>query len=321
MTGRLERRDRLPPALLGRPYAGGAQLRWGRRGGALRLAFLGTPDTAVPTLHGLLDAGHEIAVVVSRPDRRRGRGGTPVPSPVKAAALAGGVPVSDHPDDVLAAKVELAVVVAYGRIIRAPLLGDVPLVNVHFSLLPRWRGAAPVERAILAGDERTGVSLMRVEEGLDTGAVYCRAETAVGPGETAVALASRLAVLGRDLLVGALADGLGTPAPQEGAATYADKIEPGERRLDWGRPAAQLDRVVRIGRAWTTFRGKRLLVLAAEPAPEDVGGAPGLLVDAVVATAQGSLRLVTVQPEGRGPLDAGAWRRGARLPAGARLGS
>ena len=137
-----------------------------------RLAFLGTPDLAVPPLCALEAAGFEVALVVSQPDRRRGRGSGLSPSPVKVAALELGIPVTDRVDDVLAAGVDLGVVVAFGRLIRPHVLEAVPMVNVHFSLLPRWRGAAPVERAILAGDDRTGVDLMVVEEALDTGGIW-----------------------------------------------------------------------------------------------------------------------------------------------------
>ena len=136
-----------------------------------RLVFLGTPDASVVPLRALADAGHHIALVVSQPDRRRGRGRQTSPSPVKAAALELGLPVTDDVDDALAVGADLGVVVAFGRLIRPHVLAALPMVNIHFSLLPRWRGAAPVERAILAGDARTGVDLMGVEEGLDTGAV------------------------------------------------------------------------------------------------------------------------------------------------------
>ncbi len=139
-----------------------------------RLAYLGTPQMAVPPLRALVEAGHEVVLCVTRPDRRRGRGGATTPSPVKAAAIDLGVPVSHELLEVATAGVELAVVVAYGRIIPSALLTQIPMLNVHFSLLPRWRGAAPLERAILAGDAETGVCLMKIEEGLDTGPVYAR---------------------------------------------------------------------------------------------------------------------------------------------------
>lgn len=205
---------------------------------------------------------------------------------------------------------ELGVVVAYGRIIKPDVLAALPMVNIHFSLLPRWRGAAPVERAILAGDEVTGVCLMDVEEGLDTGAVYRRVETPIGPEETAAGLTARLADMGAAMLVTALGEGLGDPVPQVGEPTYAAKVEPQDLHLDWARPAAELHRVVRVGRAWTTHRGRRLLVLAA--CPDDApGGPPGQVDGDVVATGAGGLRLVTVQPEGKRPMPASDWRRGA----------
>ena len=275
----------------------------------------------MPTLRGLVDAGHDVAVVVSRPDKRRGRGGHPAPSPVKAAASELGLPVVESPDDVLSFGVDLGVVVAYGRIIRPPLLTSVPLINVHFSLLPRWRGAAPVERAILAGDEITGVCIMGVEAGLDTGPVYRRAATAVGATETAGELRTRLADLGRDLLVEALAEGLGTPQAQVGEPTIAAKITSDELHIDWTACSERVLRVVRLERAWTTWKGKRLLVLAAAPAPGDGGGPPGHLAGDVVTTGRGAVRLVSVQPEGRAPLDAAAWVRGARPAPDARLGA
>src|SRR4051812_473977 len=148
-----------------------------------RLVYLGTPEMAVPPLRALHAAGHELALVVSRPDKRRGRGGLLVPSPVKAAALDLGVPVTDRPDDATEVGADLGVVVAYGRIIKRPVLERLAMINLHFSSLPRWRGAAPVERALLAGDPTTGVCVMAVEEGLDTGGVYARSELAIGPDE------------------------------------------------------------------------------------------------------------------------------------------
>jgi methionyl-tRNA formyltransferase len=263
-----------------------------------------------------------VAVVVSRADTRRGRGGAFTASPVKAAALAAGIPVTEAAEDIVSAGVDLGVVVAFGRLIRPAVLDRVPLVNLHFSLLPRWRGAAPVERAVLAGDPTTGVCLMALEEGLDTGGVYRRYETPIGDAETAEELRARLAVAGSALLVDALASGLGTPIPQEGEVTYAAKLTSEDRHLDWSASATQVSRVVRIGRAWTTFRGKRLLILDAAPVP-DVGLAPGALAvdgEALVGTAAGALALRIVQPEGRGPLPAADWARGARLEPGDRLG-
>ncbi|CAN5694128.1 hypothetical protein BH20ACT2_BH20ACT2_25400 [soil metagenome] len=166
--------------------------------------YLGTPGEAVPPLHALVDAGFDVALVVSRADTRRRRGGAHQPSPVKAAALALGLAVTDQVDDVVEVGAELGVVVAYGRIIRPPMLAALAMVNLHFSRLPRWRGAAPVERAILAGDDRTGVDLMAVEEGLDTGGLYRRAKLAIGADETAAELRARLVAAGTVLLVDAL---------------------------------------------------------------------------------------------------------------------
>ena len=169
---------------------------------------------AVVPLRALVDAGHEVAMVVSQPDRRRGRGGDLLPSPVKAAATELGLPVTDRVDDVLAVGAELGVVVAYGRLVRPHVLAALPMVNVHFSLLPRWRGAAPVERAILAGDERTGVCLMALEEGLDTGPVYACEEVPIGPEQTADELRAQLTDIGTDLLVRLLDEGLPEPRPR-----------------------------------------------------------------------------------------------------------
>ena len=215
---------------------------------------------------------------------------------------------------------ELGVVVAFGRIIKPEILAALPMLNVHYSLLPRWRGAAPVERAILAGDRVTGVCLMAVDEGLDTGDVYRCQEVDVGAAETAGELTDRLAQLGADLLVQSLGAGLGPPRPQEGEPTYADKITAADLHLDWAHPAVLLHRVVRLGRAWTTWRGHRILVLEAEPA--DGGpGPPGTLDGTVVAAGEGALRLITVQPEGRRPMAAGAWVHGARPGVGEALGA
>ncbi len=236
-----------------------------------------------------------------------------MPTPVKAAAGRLGVPVSSDISAAVDSGAELGVVVAYGRIIKADVLAALPMVNLHFSLLPRWRGAAPVERAILAGDEVTGVCVMEVAEGLDTGGVYRRRETAIRLDENAAELTARLAVIGSDLLVEALATGLGSPEPQVGDATYAAKIDPAELRLDWTRPAVELQRVVRIGRAWTTWSGRRLLILRAAIGEAD--GSPGSLHGDVVATGQGGLRLEVVQPEGKRPMAGADWVRGGQVDA------
>ncbi len=290
-----------------------------------RLVFLGTPDAAVLPMRTLVDAGHDVVLVVSRPDRRRGRGGGLVPSPVKRAALDLGLEVTDSLGDVVGAGAELGVVVAYGRIIPVSVLDHLPMVNLHFSLLPRWRGAAPVERAILEGDAETGVCLMAVEAGLDTGPVYAEQETEIDEEETADELRSRLVVIGCRLLADHLAHGLkGLPVPRDqiGEPSYAEKILPAELELQWDQPGTQIRRVIRLGRAWTTFRGRRLTVLRATGASGADGSVPpGSLDGPEVAAGGGTrVRMVTVQPEGRRPMDAGDWLRGVRPRPGERLG-
>jgi len=287
----------------------------------MRIVFLGTPAMAVPPLRALVEAGHDVALVVTRPDKRRGRGGALRPSPVKQAAVELGLPVTDRIDDVLDLDppAELGVVVAFGRLIKPHVLDRLPMINLHFSLLPRWRGAAPVERAILAGDETTGVAVMAVEEGLDTGAVYDEAEVAIGPDETADELRARLVDLGTDLLLGVIENGLDVKRVQEGESTYARKLEPAELELDWRRAAEELQRVVRVGPARSTWRGRRLRVLRSSVGP-DRGLEPGQLDGTAVGTGDGTLVLMEVQPEGRPRLPADAWVRGARVRPDDRLG-
>jgi methionyl-tRNA formyltransferase len=296
-----------------------------------RLVYLGTPVAAVPPLRTLVAAGHDVALVVSRPDKRRGRGGALAPSPVKAAALELGLPVTDDLAEATTVGAELGVVAAYGRIIPVSILDELPMVNLHFSLLPRWRGAAPVERALLEGDAETGVCLMAVEAGLDTGAVYAVEATGIDPDETVDELRDRLVGIGCRMLEQHLAEGrAGLPVPrdQAGNPTYAEKLLSHELELDWERPATHLRRVVRLGRAWTTFRGKRLRVLSAGAAgtdPADGHGdavlAPGEVSGTTVGAGEGTrLELVTVQPEGKRPMEASAWRNGVQPGPGERLG-
>jgi len=282
--------------------------------------YLGNPEVAVPPLTALHDAGHEVVLVVTSPERRRGRRSAPTPTPVGALAADLGLPVAHDLDAVAGCGADLGVVVAFGRIIGVEVLRQVPMVNLHFSLLPRWRGAAPVERALLAGDQMTGVCLMTVAEGLDTGGVHARVEVPIDPDDTADGLRARLAVLGARLLVDALDGGLSEPEPQEGVVTHAHKLHRDDRRLDWGRPAADLERLVRVGGAWTTFRDGDLKVWRAEVVDVAVPGLPGALVGDLVATGGGSLRLVEVQPASRSRMDAAAWLGGARPAAGERLG-
>ena len=284
-----------------------------------RLVYLGTPELAVPPLRALHEAGFEIALVISRADKRRTRGSALAPSPVKAAAIELGLPVSDQVDDALSVGADLGVVVAFGRLIKPHVLDRLPMVNLHFSLLPRWRGAAPVERAILAGDRETGVDVMAVEEGLDTGGIYAEDRVAIDDDLTLSDLRGVLVQRGTRLLLDLLRDGIGDARPQVGEPTYAAKIDPDELRLDWSQPAVQLARVVRLGEAWTTFRGRRLKVHRAH-AIERSTLAPGVLDGAVVGTADGALELVVVQPEGKAPMPVAAWRNGARPQLGERLG-
>ena len=273
----------------------------------MRIIFFGTPDDAVPSLRALHAAGHEIVLVVTQPDRRRGRGGTTDPSPVKVAAEELGLPVRtperarELRDEVAESGADVGVVVAFGQILPEPLFTAVPLgfVNVHFSLLPRWRGAAPVERALLAGDAETGVCIMEIAKGLDTGAVYARATTHIGGDETAGELRARLVELGTALLLETLPD-LAQIAPEEqaGDPTYADKLTVEEFELDWSRPASELHRVIRAGNprpgAWTSVDGKRIKIWRSRVADD------------------GALELLEVQPEGRPRMQFDDWIRGHR---------
>lgn len=289
-----------------------------------RLVYLGTPEMAVPPLKALHAAGFDIVLVVTGADKRRGRGKTTSPTPVKEAALGLGLPVSHDVADIAGAGADLGVVVAFGQLLRRPVLEALPMINLHFSLLPRWRGAAPVERAILAGDDRTGVCVMAVEEGLDTGGVYARSELAIRRTSTAAELGAQLTEVGSRLLVDTLQAGVGEPEPQVGEPTYAHKLTAADRELVWDRRADEVHRVVRVGGAWTTFRGRRLKVVEAGIDGSDEvrsDDAPGTLAGNRVATGDGALRLITVQPEGKGPVAAADWLRGVRPEPGEQLGA
>jgi methionyl-tRNA formyltransferase len=274
----------------------------------MRLVYFGTPAPSVPALRALHDAGHEIAFVVTQPDRRRGRGGAEIASPVKVAAAEVGIPVHtprrarEVVDAVAASGAELGVVVAFGQLLPPALLDAVPLgfVNVHFSLLPRWRGAAPVERAILAGDTETGVCIMALEAGLDTGPVYARAATPIPPDATAGDVTDALVAIGTDLLVATLPRiGELVPEPQTGEPTYADKLAVEEFELRPDRTPTELVRTVRAGNprpgAWATVGGSRVKVWRAD-------------------VRDGAFVPLEVQPEGKGRMPADAWRRGRREP-------
>ncbi|MHA6347299.1 methionyl-tRNA formyltransferase [Roseivivax sp. CAU 1761] len=302
----------------------------------MRIVFMGTPDFAVPALDALLEAGHEIAAVYSQPPRPAGRGHKLRPSPVQARAEALGLPVR-HPDSFrdAAAREEfagfapdVAVVAAYGLILPQAVL-DIPArgcLNIHASLLPRWRGAAPIHRAILAGDAETGICIMQMEAGLDTGPVLLRQATAIAPDETTGALHDRLAALGAEAIVAALAgiDALvPTPQPEEGV-TYAAKIDKAEARIDWTRPAAEVARLIRglspFPGAWTEAGETRIKLLGAGPA--EGRGAPGtLLGDGFrVACGDGAVAITRAQRAGRGPQEADAFLRGIELAPGDRIG-
>jgi methionyl-tRNA formyltransferase len=297
-----------------------------------RLAYLGTPEMSVPPLRALLDAGHEVVLVVTGPDKRRGRGSSTSPSPLKAAATELGLPTTAQIADLVgmapAERPELGVVVAFGRLIRPAVLATVPMINLHFSLLPRWRGAAPLERAILAGDAMTGVCVMAVEEELDTGAVYARAELEIAPAEHLGSLRERLVARGSELVVEVLKNGvagLPEPVPQTGEVTYAKKLDRDELELDWRRGTKEVLAVVRLDRAHTTIEGRRLRVLAAAavatPDPRVAPPAPGTLSLDLVTTGDGAIRLERVQPEGGRPMAALDWLRGSHFPDGVRLGT
>ena len=285
-----------------------------------RLAFLGTPELAVPFLRALTEAGYEIVLVITGGDRRRGRREDQSPSPVKAAAIDLGLPVAHDMEALVGCDADLGVVVAFGALIPRQILEEFPMVNVHFSSLPRWRGPAPVEWAVRSGDATTGVCVMAVGEEFDTGDIYSHTEVQIGPRETATALRGRLVDSGLELLIATLAAGLAVPIPQIGEPTWAGKIIVSDRELDWGLPAVALDRLVRIGGAWTLLHGRRLKILAAEPLAGESDGFPGLLVDDRVATGDGWLRLVEVQTQGRSRQPFATWRVGARLEPGVYLG-
>ncbi len=304
----------------------------------LRLAFMGSPAFALPTLTAVIDAGHEVACVYAQPPRPAGRGRELRPCPVHAFALERGLevrtPSSLKPEAEQAAFAALGcdagVVAAYGLIlpaavIEAPRLG---CYNVHASLLPRWRGAAPIQRAILAGDAETGVSIMRVEAGLDTGPVLLADRVPITAATTAGALHDMLAELGARLMIEALAGvaaGALTPQPQPAdGVTYAAKIGPDDERLDWRRPAAELERAVRAlapsPGVWFEHGSERIKVLQARVVLQS--GEPGTVLDdePTVACGEQALALVRLQRPGRKPLDGRAFLRGYRLLPGTRLG-
>ncbi len=300
----------------------------------LRLAFMGSPDFAVPALQALHRAGHDIAAVYCQPPRPAGRGQALRPCPVHREALDLGLPVrtperlrrdaAEHAA-FAALDLEAAVVAAYGLILPAAMLAAPRLgcLNIHASLLPRWRGASPIQAAILAGDPRSGVTIMRMDEGLDTGPMLARAEMALGGRPTTAWLHDRLSEIGAGLLLEVLQN-VPEPMPQPDGATYAAKLTRQDGRIDWTGDAAAIDRQVRALNPWpgtfTTFAGESLKILEAEPA--DAVGPPGMVLDEslLVACGTGGLRVLRAQAPGRSPMEAAALLRGRRIPPGARLG-
>lgn len=310
----------------------------------MRLVFLGTGDFAIPSFEAVLGSGHEVAALVTQPDREKGRGQRVTPPPTKPVAEAHRIPVLQprrvRDEAAIQAlrdlRPEVLVVVAYGQILPKAVLEATPrgAVNVHGSLLPRWRGAAPIQWAIASGDAETGVTTMLLDEGLDTGPLLLARATAIDPEETAPELARRLAVMGAEVLLQTLRgleDGSLRPRAQDALkATHARILTKDDGRLDWGLPAATLACRVRGFQPWpgaaTAFEGRTLKVLRGRVEAGGPGGAPGtvLAVDErgvlVACGAASILRLLVVQPESRNAMPAAAFAQGARLRPGARFG-
>ncbi|HEX5184540.1 MAG TPA: methionyl-tRNA formyltransferase [Allosphingosinicella sp.] len=300
----------------------------------MRIAFMGTPDFAVPTLEALIGAGHEVAAVYCQPPRPAGRGKAPRASPVQQTAEAHGIEVRtpltlrdpDAQQAFAGLSLDVAVVAAYGLILPEPVL-DAPrfgCLNVHASLLPRWRGAAPIQRAILAGDERTGITIMEMERGLDTGPMLAVRDTAIDV-KTAGDLTAELAEIGAGLMLDVLRDLPNIeriPQPETGI-TYASKIEKQEAKLDFGRPALEVERQVRAFNpapgAFIDYEGERIKIYNAEVSRESA--APGTVLDSAltIACAEGSIRPILVQRAGRAAMGAEALLRGFPIPPGTRL--
>ncbi|MCX7673136.1 MAG: methionyl-tRNA formyltransferase [Thiobacillaceae bacterium] len=308
----------------------------------MRLIFAGTPEFAAASLRALAQAGHDIALVLTQPDRPAGRGMQPRPSAVKRLALELGLPLhqpatlasEEARRPIAAAAAEVMVVAAYGLILPPAVLALPRLgcVNIHASLLPRWRGAAPIQRAILAGDAETGITLMQMDAGLDTGPILAMARIPIAADDTAGSLQARLAELGAQEIVRLLprlAAGEVQAVPQDDArAVYAAKIGKAEARIDWGRPAAEIERQVRafdpVPGAWTTWRGEGLKLWRARI--ETGAGVPGevLAVDRgglQVACGEGALRILELQPAGGRRMTAAEFAAGHRLAPGERLNS
>lgn len=303
----------------------------------MRIIFMGTPDFSVPVLDALIEAGHEIAAVYCQPPRPAGRGKKDRPTPVHARAEALGLTVR-HPTSLksteeqhsfAALDADIAVVVAYGLILPQPIL-DAPVhgcLNIHASLLPRWRGAAPIHRAIMAGDAQTGICIMQMEAGLDTGPVLLREATDIEAEETTAHLHDRLSQMGAGLMVavlGQLSNLIPEPQPEDGV-TYAAKIDKAEARIDWTRPASEIDRQIRglspFPGAWTELGDDRIKLLASRMAEGQ--GAPGEVLDdhLRVACGNGAVELLRLQRAGKGAQDRKTFLRGSPIAVGTRLSS
>lgn len=291
--------------------------------GVSSVVFLGTPEVAVEHLESLVASGIAVELVVTRPDVRRGRGSEVSASPVKIAAQKLGISVSHEVSDVLKIATRkpnlLGVVVAFGELIPIQVLSHVPMVNVHFSLLPRWRGAAPVERAILAGDEKTGVCIMRVVEKLDEGEVYVRQELAISDDDDVNSLRSKLNNVAITLLLNKIKNGFDHGAAQTGETIYAKKIKTADLQIDWSQSSNQILRQVRVGGAFTFVNGRRIKIVRGKlvtGVSRDFES--GQLCEiskssCCVATGDGAVSIVEVQPEGKSAMPVEEWLKGARL--------
>ncbi len=289
------------------------------------VVFFGTPAVAARVLSGLIASGVEIELVVTGADVRRGRGSEIAPSAVREVADAHGVPVVFDPNEALklpASDSRLGVVVAYGRILRAPLLESLPMVNIHFSQLPRWRGAAPVERAILNGDTTIGVDLMRVAAGLDEGDVFSEVILPIRDDHDVQSLRNDLADAALPLIVSSLKSGFGIPRPQAGEPVYAHKITKDELRVNWEHSAQSISRLVRIGGGATRINGADLKLRRVRVIDQKSHDEPGTILDNTtlsVATGDGVLHLLEVQPAGKRVMPAPDWARGARIEVGSKF--
>ena len=307
------------------------------KGRTERVIFFGTPEIAVGPLRALVAAGFVVDLVVTGIDKRMGRGSQTSPSPVKQAAIELQLPVTHDVTDAIALVTKngangasvadscIGVVVAYGHIISTEALQVLPMINIHYSLLPRWRGAAPVERALLAGDEQAGVCIMQVVEQLYAGDILSSASTQISQTDTTSSLRARLGEIATPLLIDVLSNGVSITKPQSGDVVVAAKITQADLEIDWSKPAVVVDRQVRVGGAFTFFNDKRFKIHSLKVSAEIFIAESGNMVvvndRVLVACGQGVIELVEVQPEGKPRISAQDWKKGARLDAHSRLGS